>query len=132
MYACGVTIAGLMNRRKKKPPINEHILASDASGCFLYFDQISKAPPRHFYFAARWLTLVKLLICLQIHLIPYGTDSILSIIVARNELAISMSIVIRGMMIAWTSGLAAAISGATPRGREGGRDPVSSSICRII
>lgn len=25
MYACGVTIAGLMKRRKKKPPIKEHI-----------------------------------------------------------------------------------------------------------
>lgn len=75
------------------------------------------------------LTRVKLLICLQIHLIPYGTVSILSIMVAKNVFAISMSMVSRGWMIAWTSALAAATSGGTPRGNEGGREPVSSSIC---
>jgi len=37
MYACGVTIAGLMNLKKKNPPINEQMEASVASGYFLYF-----------------------------------------------------------------------------------------------
>jgi hypothetical protein len=36
MYACGVTMAGLMNRRKKKPPMREQMEASDASGYFLW------------------------------------------------------------------------------------------------
>ena len=53
-------------------------------------------------------------------------------IVVRNELAISISMVIRGWMMASTSGLLAATSGATPRGSEGGSVPVSSSICWII
>ena len=35
MYACGVTMAGLMKRRKKKPPISEQMEASEASGYFL-------------------------------------------------------------------------------------------------
>jgi len=35
MYACGVTIAGLMKRRKKKPPMSEQIAMSVASGYFL-------------------------------------------------------------------------------------------------
>jgi hypothetical protein len=78
------------------------------------------------------LTLVKLLICLQIHLIPYGTLSMLSIIVLRKVLAISMSIVRRGTMMAWTSALLAAASGATPRGSDAGRAPVSSSIWSTI
>ena len=78
------------------------------------------------------LTLVKLLICLQIHLIPYGTVSILSIIVVKKVFAISINIVNLGWMIACTSALAAATSGATPRGREAGRVPASSSICCII
>ena len=34
MYACGVTMAGLMNRRKKNPPMREQMEASDASGYF--------------------------------------------------------------------------------------------------
>lgn len=52
----------------------------------------------------------------------------LSIMVSRKLLAISMSIVKRGAMIAWTSGLEAATSGGTPRGRFAGSVPVSSSI----
>jgi len=52
----------------------------------------------------------------------------LSIMVNKKLLAISMSIVKRGAMIACTSGFSAAISGATPRGRVGGSEPVSSSI----
>jgi len=36
MHACGVTIAGLINLKKKKPPIKEQILKSVASGYFLY------------------------------------------------------------------------------------------------
>ena len=78
------------------------------------------------------LTLVRLLICLQIHLIPYGTVSILSIMVLRNVFAISINMVNRGTMMAWTSLFAAAVSGGTPRGSDGGRVPVSSSICWII
>ena len=75
------------------------------------------------------LTLVNDLICLQIHRIPYGTVSMPSIMVARKVFAISMSIVNRGTIIACTSALAAATSGGTPRGNDGGRAPVSSSIC---
>lgn len=56
----------------------------------------------------------------------------LSMMVARKELAISINIVKRGTMMACTSELAAATSGGTPRGKEGGNDPVSSSICWII
>jgi hypothetical protein len=52
----------------------------------------------------------------------------LSIIVNKKLLAISISMVRRGAMIAWTSGFSAAISGATPRGKLGGSEPVSSSI----
>ena len=44
MYACGVTTAGLMNRRKKNPPIKEHIDASLASGYFLYSTHTSSGP----------------------------------------------------------------------------------------
>lgn len=73
-------------------------------------------------------TLVKLRICLQIQRIPYGTVSMLSMMVSKKLLAISMSMVSRGAMIAWTSGFSAATSGATPRGRLGGKEPVSSSI----
>jgi hypothetical protein len=32
MYACGVTMAGLMNRKKKKPPMSEQMAPSFASG----------------------------------------------------------------------------------------------------
>jgi hypothetical protein len=35
MYACGVTTAGLMKRRKKNPPISEQMAMSVASGYFL-------------------------------------------------------------------------------------------------
>jgi len=80
----------------------------------------------------RGLTLVNDLICLQIHRIPYGTVSMPSIMVAKKVFAISINIVNRGTMIACTSALAAATSGGTPRGKEGGRAPVSSSICWII
>lgn len=55
-----------------------------------------------------------------------------SMMVARKVFAISMSMVNRGTIIACTSALAAATSGGTPRGKEGGRAPVSSSICWII
>jgi hypothetical protein len=48
-------------------------------------------------------TFVKLLICLQIHRIPYGTESIESIIVRRNEFAISINIVNLGAMMFCTS-----------------------------
>jgi hypothetical protein len=41
MYACGVTTAGLMNLRKKKPPMREQMDASDASG---YFRWVGSAP----------------------------------------------------------------------------------------
>jgi hypothetical protein len=123
MYACGVTIAGLMNLKKKNPPIKEHIEASVASGYFLY--SISLLQSLRIY----GRTLVKDLICLQIHRIPYGTVSIPSIIVAKNVLAISINIVNRGTIMACTSALAAATSGGTPLGNEGGKVPVSSSIC---
>jgi hypothetical protein len=42
MYACGVTIAGLMNLKKKNPPIKEQMEASVASGYFLYL--VSSTP----------------------------------------------------------------------------------------
>jgi len=122
MYACGVTIAGLMKRKKKNPPISELMEASDASGYFRYC-QVELQP---------LLTLVRLLICLQIHRIPYGTDSMLSMIVVKKLLAISINMANLGWMIAWTSALDAASSGATPRGSDGGSVPVSSSICWII
>lgn len=78
------------------------------------------------------LTLVRLLICLQIHLIPYGTVSMASMMVDRKLSAISMSIVRRGRMMPCTSVLAAATSGDTPRGRLSGTEPRSSSIWLII
>lgn len=69
------------------------------------------------------LTLVRLLICLQIQRIPYGTISRFCKMVDKNELAMSISMVSRGAMIACTSGLAAAVSGETLRGRLSGIEP---------
>jgi hypothetical protein len=63
MYDLGVTIAGLMKRRKKKPPIKVQTVWSWASGYFL---------------------LERLLICLHIHRIPYGVSSIPLTIVSRK------------------------------------------------
>lgn len=48
---------------------------------------------------ARARTFVKLLICLQIHRMPYGTLSIESMMVRRKELAISMSMASRGAIM---------------------------------
>lgn len=52
-------------------------------------------------------------------------------IVSKKLLAISINICNRGWMMAWTSGLAAAVSGETPRGRSAGVLP-SWSSCYII
>jgi hypothetical protein len=49
--------------------------------------------------------------------------------VATKEFAISINMVSLGAIIAWTSGLAAAWSGVTLRGRSSGIDPRSDWIC---
>lgn len=77
-------------------------------------------------------TRVRDLICLQIHRIPYGTVSMLSMMVSRKLSAISMSMTRRGWMMPLTSSLAAATSADTPRGRCSGSSPRSSSIWLII
>jgi hypothetical protein len=69
---------------------------------------------------------------LQIQRIPYGTLSSVSMIVDRKLFAISMSTFKRGAIIPCTSLFAAAASAPTPRGKSGGSEPVSSSICVII
>jgi hypothetical protein len=84
-------MAGLMKRRKKNPPIKEQSANSVTSGYFRcrlrkYFSFYEeKLLFRSHSGFSSWLTRVKLRICLQIHLIPYGTISRLAIIVSRKS-----------------------------------------------
>jgi hypothetical protein len=66
IYACGVTTAGLIKRRKKNPPISEQIAMSVASGYFLYRPHIKRNPIQEIDERTR----VRLRICLHIQRIP--------------------------------------------------------------
>lgn len=98
-------MAGLIKRRKKKPPMSDDIAVSFAFGYFL---------------------LVNDLICLQIQRIPYGMLSNELMMVVRKLLAISIRVSRRGKIIACTSGLDVAISGVTLLIISGGKGPSSS------
>ncbi|OMH83563.1 hypothetical protein AX774_g2930, partial [Zancudomyces culisetae] len=79
MYACGVTITGLINRKKKNAPINDDTARSpDAGNRRRISDRI----------------------CLQIHRIPYGVLSRLLIIASIIRPASVVSLTTRGRITA--------------------------------
>mmetsp|Transcript_40504 Transcript_40504/g.101929 ORF Transcript_40504/g.101929 Transcript_40504/m.101929 type:complete len:340 (+) Transcript_40504:829-1848(+) len=89
MKACGVTMAGLMKRSKKNPPISGDVWSVVALGNF---------------------SLHSSRICRQIQRMPYGTCSTDSISLSRNESAMEPNFLMRGTMMDCTSGWAAASS----------------------
>mmetsp|Transcript_39252 Transcript_39252/g.96013 ORF Transcript_39252/g.96013 Transcript_39252/m.96013 type:complete len:248 (-) Transcript_39252:526-1269(-) len=112
MNAVGVTTAGFTKRSRKKPPMSEQISPRAASV------NLARTKSR---------------ICLQIHRMPYGTVSTLSVIVSVRRVASATSFAVRAATRSRTAGVAAAVASSTLRATPSGSVPSccfsSSATC---